>query len=493
MAHITIDPDRVIASVDRRILGGFCEHLGRCIYGGVYDEGSPLADERGFRKDVLDAVRRLRPPVLRWPGGNFVSGYHWTDGIGPRDRRPRRIDLAWHAEESNRFGTDEFMALCAEVGAEPYLCLNMGTGSIDEAQAWVEYCNGSGNTEWAERRRANGHEEPYRVRYWGLGNEMYGAWQIGQKSAQDYVTQARQWAKVVSWTDPSIELVSCGQNGWSDWDEEVVRGLAEHVRWHSIHLYTGSPDYWSNVLAPHQAERAIRITGALLEKARHQLRLDHRVHVAYDEWNVWFREQDGATGLEERYTLADALAVGTYLHAFVRYADVVKMANLAQLVNVIAPIVTSEDGMFLQSIYHPLRLFADHLGTAAVDVLVDCDRHELAQAPEPDPWPYRFADLGPFPVLDAVATRSASGRELMLSVINRSPDEDVPAEIRLRGSLGPAQAGIAEVNATDWAATNSFEHPDNVSVREGTIGSFRDGLRHRFPAHSLTVISVATG
>jgi alpha-N-arabinofuranosidase len=488
MARITISLDHVVAPVDRRILGGFAEHLGRCVYGGIYDEGSPLADDQGFRKDVIEAVRRLRPPVLRWPGGNFVSGYHWTDGIGPKENRPRRMELAWHTEESNRFGTDEFMAFCEAVGAEPYLCVNMGTGTMDEAQAWVEYCNGTGDTEWANRRRENGREEPYRVRYWGLGNEVYGPWQIGQKSAEDYVKEARQWAKVLTWTDPSIELVSCGKDGWSEWDDTVISGLAEFVSWHSIHIYTGSDDYWADVLAPHQVERALRITAAMIEKARYQQKISHPIHIAYDEWNVWFRERDGPAGLEERYTLADALAVGTYLHAFVRHAKAVRMANLAQLVNVIAPIVTSPEGMFLQSIYHPLRLFADHLGTSALDVHVDSETHEHAENTEPDPWPYRVADLGPFPVLDAVATRSEAG-ELMISVINRSPDTDVTAELRLVGDFRRGPAAIEVVNADDWNQANSFDCPDAVSVREGTFGDLADGIRHTFPAHSHTVIS----
>jgi alpha-L-arabinofuranosidase len=495
MARLTIGLDRVVAQVDRRILGGFAEHLGRCVYGGIYDEGSPLADEQGFRKDVIDAVRRLRPPVLRWPGGNFVSGYHWTDGIGPKDSRPRRMDLAWHTEESNRFGTDEFMAFCEAVGAEPYLCVNMGTGTVDEAQAWLEYCNGTGNTEWANKRRANGREEPYQVKYWGLGNEMYGPWQIGQLSAQDYVTKARQWAKVLQWTDPSAELVSCGNFGWNDWDEVVIPGLAEFVRWHSIHIYTGSEDYWTNVLAPHQTERAMRISAALIEKARHNQKISHPIHIAYDEWNVWFREREGKEGLEERYTLGDALAVGTYLHAFVRHANVVKMANLAQLVNVIAPIVTSPDSLFLQSIYHPLRLFGDHLGASSLDVHVESEGHELHEAADPDPWPYRVADLGPFPLLDAVATLSADGHQLMLSVINRSPDTDVTAEIRLDGRIAGALDGarVEELNASDWTTTNSFEQPSAVSVKEGTIDGFGDRFSHRFPAHSLTVITASTG
>ena len=494
VAVIKLDLDRATSAVDRRILGGFTEHLGRCIYGGVFDEGSPLSDAEGFRTDVVEAVRRLKPPLMRWPGGNFVSGYHFADGIGPAASRPRRKDLAWHAEESNRFGTDEFMRFCQLIGAEPYLCVNMGTGTMDEAAAWVEYCNGTGDTYWANQRRANGHEEPYGVRLWGLGNEMYGAWQIGQLSAADYVKAARQFAKVMTWTDPSIELVSCGETGWTDWDRVVIEGLAEFIRYHSVHIYTGSEDYWTNVLQPHQVEHALRVTGALIEQVRYNQHITHPIHVAYDEWNVWFREREGREGLEERYSLADALAVATYLHAFVRHAGLVKIANLAQLVNVIAPIVTSPDGLFLQSIYHPLRLFADHLGATALDVFVDAETHQLTQSAEPDPWPYRVADAGPFPVLDAVATYtpagSPDGGRLMLSVINRDPVNDVSAEIRIANSLRRLDATVEELNSDAVDATNSFAAPDRVSVSAGTIEKFGDGTSYTFPAHSLTVFTL---
>jgi alpha-N-arabinofuranosidase len=488
VAVVTVYSGDVQGHVDRRILSGFIEHLGRCIYGGVFDEGSPLSDERGFRKDVLEAVKRLRPPVMRWPGGNFVSGYHWTDGIGPRDSRPRRTELSWHAEEPNRFGTDEFIEFCREVGAEPYICLNMGTGTVDEAQAWVEYCNGSGGTEWVSRRRENGHDAPYEVRYWGLGNEMYGAWQIGQMSAEDYVKVATQWAKVLKWTDPEIELVSCGDSGWSDWDERVIAGLAEFVDWHSVHLYTGSDDYWANVLAPHQAERAVRIAGGLIEKARYNRRISHPIYIAYDEWNVWFRQLTAASGLEERYTLADALAVATFVHTFVRNSGLVRMANLAQLVNVIAPIVTSPTGLFLQTIYHPLRLFGDHLGSSRLRVHVDSFRQELSDAAMGEVRPHRVGDLGPFPVLDVVATRSEVDRRHMLSIINTSPDKDVTAELRLDGEPVPRAALIEMVNGPDWSSMNSFEHPDAVSVSSGELAlSGRTSLQ--LPAHSHTVLT----
>lgn len=488
--RIRVNVDRMIGSVDRRILGGFIEHMGRCIYGGVFDEGSPLADRDGFRTDVLDAMRALRPPVLRWPGGNFVSGYHFADGIGPVEKRPRRFDAAWQVEESNRFGTDEFMRLCELVGAEPYLCLNMGTGTLDEARAWLEYCNSDGGGEFANLRRANGHEPPYGVRYWGLGNEMYGSWQIGAKSAEDYVKMAREWAKVLLWSDPSIELVSCGETGWSDWDEVVIDGLAEYVRWHSLHIYTGTEDYWSNVLAPHQAERALRITSALLEKARYNHKLDHRIHVAYDEWNVHIATRRGPREHEETYTLADALAVATYVHGFLRHAGTVKMANLAQLVNVLAPIVTSPTGLVLQTIYHPLRLFADHLGTHALDVAVAGPVHQLDEVVDSEES-HRVGDLGPFPVLDAAATLSGDGRTMMLSVVNRSPTDDLTVAIELEPGIDVESVRLERVHAPDWRTTNTFDAPEGVTVAVEAVEHFKNGTSQRFPAHSHTVLSIA--
>src|ERR1051326_4699749 len=287
MAKIKIDLDRTLGRVDRKLFGGFIEHLGRCIYGGVYDESSPLSDVHGYRTDVMDALRALRLPVLRWPGGNFVSGYHWQDGIGPVEQRPRRMNLSWHAEESNRFGTDEFLRYCRLIDAEPYLCVNMGTGMLDEAQAWVEYCNGTGDTYWANLRRQHGHPDPYQVRYWGLGNEMYGDWQIGALTPQAYVERAREFAKVMKWTDPGIKLVSCGQSGWNAWDRIVLEGLAPHIDFHSIHLYTGAFEHYSNVFSAHQAERALDICQALIEQVRYEQHIAHPIKIAYDEWNVW--------------------------------------------------------------------------------------------------------------------------------------------------------------------------------------------------------------
>ena len=495
MAQIKIDPDRKLGPVDRRIFGSFIEHLGRCIYGGVYEPGSRLADENGFRRDVLEAARGLKIPLLRWPGGNFVSGYHWTDGIGPLDKRPRRSELAWHAEESNLFGTDEFIRYCRALGAEPYICVNMGSGSMDEAQSWVEYCNGTGNTYWANLRRANGSAEPYNVKLWGLGNELYGAWQIGSTSAEDYVKKGRQFAAVMLLADPTIELVSCGQWGWTDWDRIVLDGLAQFVRYHSIHIYTGSDDYYTNVLEPHKSDQALRICESLIERTRLAQKIDHPIDIAYDEWNVWYRTRGTQElrnkGLEEQYDLADALAVATYMNIFIRHCRSVTLANYAQMVNVIAPIFTRPDGLFLQTVYHPLRLYAEHAQAVALDAFVDSPALDVSSVSA------EVRDLGPFQSLDVSATSDGDGREVCIGVVNRHRDQALTTTVELHGRAFDGPLSVYEVNAADVSATNSFDQPELVGVQTRQVESAGSRLEHTFPAHSLTVIrariGVATG
>ncbi len=488
MAKIKIDLDRTLGAVDQRIYGGFIEHLGRCIYGGIFDEGSPLSDESGFRRDVMGVLRALHPPVLRWPGGNFVSGYHWLDGVGPVEQRPRRMELAWHAEESNRFGTNEFLQYCELLGCEPYLCVNMGNGTIDEAQAWVEYCNSSGNTYWANLRRQHGRAEPYHVKYWGLGNEMYGSWQIGALNAEDYSKKAREFAKVMKWTDPSIQLISCGQFGWDDWDRIVLEALAPFVDFHSIHIYTGSHDYYSNVFSAHQAERALRSCQAMIDRVRYQQRIKHPIYVAYDEWNIWFRERAESGALEERYTLADALAVATYLNIFICHCRAVRMANLAQMVNVIAPIFTSKDGLFLQTIYHPLRLYADYMRGIALDIHVESERYVLLPEKETSTWPHRVADLGPFKLLDAAATYDEAAKIITLAVVNRDEERTHTTTLQLIDVASITSVEVYEVNGANSGVVNSFEQPDAVSVQEHLLDGQGQSFAYTFPAHSLTLL-----
>ncbi|HVB96160.1 MAG TPA: alpha-L-arabinofuranosidase C-terminal domain-containing protein [Chloroflexota bacterium] len=492
MAKIKVDLERTVGEVDRRILGGFIEHLGRCIYGGIYEEGSPLSDEHGFRRDVLDALRPLQMPVLRWPGGNFVSNYHWQDGIGPVDKRPRRLEMAWHSEESNRFGTDEYIQYCQVLGVDPYICVNMGSGTMDEAQGWVEYCNGTGNTYWANLRRANGHPEPYGVKYWGLGNEMYGAWQIGALPAEDYVKKAIEFAKVMKLTDPSIQLVSCGQNGWNDWDRIVVEGLARYVDFHSIHIYTGSHDYYRNVFEPHLADKALRICEAIIEQVRYNQKIEHPIHIAYDEWNVWYRQRGRSSGLEERYDLSDALAVATFLNVFVRHCQSARMANLAQMVNVIAPIFTNQEGLFLQTIYHPLRLYAEHLQDVALDVHVDCERYALPPVEDPNPRAQRLNGFEPFDLLDVSATRDGAAKNLTITVVNRDRERPIQTTIQLVDSV--VASGVAYVvDGPAPDAINSFEQPKLVDVAERRLSVSGSQFEHTFPAHSVTVLRLAIG
>ncbi|HYB40662.1 MAG TPA: alpha-L-arabinofuranosidase C-terminal domain-containing protein [Candidatus Methylomirabilis sp.] len=494
MTHIGVDLRRRIGPVDRRIFGQFVEHLGRCIYGGLYDEGSPLSDGRGFRRDVLEAARPLRFPVLRWPGGNFVSGYHWLDGVGPVNTRPRRSDLAWYAEESNRFGTNEFIEYCRLVGTEPFICVNMGSGTMDEAQAWVEYCNGRGNTSWANLRREHGYPEPHRVRYWGLGNEMYGGWQIGSLEARDYVKKARAFAMVMKRTDPTIQLVGCGQNGWSEWDEVVLAGIAELVDFHSIHLYTGSPDHYTTVMQSHQAERAVRICAALIERVRYQQRIEHPIHIAFDEWNVWYRtrsHEDRVGGVEERYTLTDALAIATYLNGFIRNCLSVRMANFAQLVNAIAPIFTSPGGLFLQTIYHPLRLYAEHTLAHALDVHVEGEGYALSPDQETETGGgrvHRVRDLGPFTLIDAVASVDEDARHVSVALVNRDRERDLTASLAVSGADVAGEVLVWEVNGPDVGATNSFEHPRRVDVSERRAMAGSGGLDYVCPAHSVSIL-----
>jgi alpha-L-arabinofuranosidase len=489
MTRIAVDPGRLIGRLDRRVFGGFVEHLGRCIYGGIFDEGSALADARGFRRDVLGLLRELRLGVLRWPGGNFASNYHWADGIGPKDARPRRPNLAWGGEESNRFGTDEFLSYCAELGAEPYICLNMGTGTLPEALAWIEYCNGVGQTEWARRRRENGRQEPYRVRYWGLGNEMYGNWQVGALSAEEYVRTATRWARAINRLDPEAVLVSCGMNGWDDWDRTVIDGLAPLVGLHSVHIYTGSDDYWTNVLQPHQAERAIWCARALLARAAHVQKVTRPPRIAYDEWNVWFRTQDGA--LEERYTFPDALAVATYLNIFVRNCDWVAMANLAQLVNAIAPVITTPGTAITQPIYYPLLLHAQAALDAAADVHVDGPAISPLGPAHRSRWPHRVADLGPFHMVDAAATVSPGRRRLALTLVNRNPDQPETTEIVLRDHAFDGAAKIQALTADPGRNGRPLPDVEAVHLSEGSQTPRGQALTLTLPAQSFTVVEAA--
>jgi alpha-N-arabinofuranosidase len=513
VTQIAIAPARTLGTIDRCVFGGFVEHLGRCIYGGLYEEGSPLSDQRGFRKDVLALLRELRLGVLRWPGGNFVSNYHWADGIGPKPERPRRPELAWGGEEPNRFGTDEFLAYCTELGQEPgsvapYFALNMGSGTLEEALAWVEYCNSARDTAWAARRRSNGRDEPYGVRYWALGNEMYGSWQVGMMTAEEYVREATRWARAIRMLDPRAKLIACGETGLTDWDRVVIDGLAGLVDYHSIHIYTGSDDYWTNVLQPHQAERAIGTTGALLDRAAYLQGLPSTPAIAYDEWNVWYRTvpgntEPGTTGQEgtgpddlaERYTFDDALAVATYLNIFVRNCARVRMANLAQMVNAIAPIVTTADGAGVQPIYYPFLLHSRAALDAAADVHVDGPVVSPALPAGASRWPHRIDDLGPFALVDAAASVSADRRRIAVTLVNRNPDEADDARLVLRDFAFDGPAAVTTLTAAGQGTAPVADPPAlpglaAAHLATSTVTGRGGVLALTLPPRSFTVVEV---
>jgi alpha-L-arabinofuranosidase len=455
VAHIDVLTGRPIGTVDPRIFGSVTEHLGRCVDGGVVKEGSP----DGFRADVLAAVRDLG-----------VTNVRWALGAAPG------------AEEPGRFGTGGFLSWCAVAAVEPVLSFDMDTGTLDEALAWVEYCNGSGDSHWARRRQADGHAQPFGVRYWGLGHQMHR-----RRTAAEYVTEASRWASALKRLDPGIRLISSGQTGMDDWDRDVIDGLARHVDMHGIRLYTGSADYWSNLLAPHYAERALSVAGALIDRARYLQHVEHEISVACDEWNVWYRTEDGR--LEERYTLADALAVATWLNVFVRQSWTVRMANQARLVNALAPIVTSADGLFSQAIYHPFQLMAAASEQVAVDTYTDSGAHIHRDRPG-DRWPYRVGDLGLFQRLDVAATADPGRSRLTLSVVNRDPRRSIRTRIRLFDATATGVMGVHEVTGDSPDAVNSFTRPDAISVRNAKREVDGEHVDIAFSPHSFTVLEM---
>lgn len=476
-AKIKIDFDRKIGAIDRNIYGNFTEHLGRCIYGGIYDEGSSLSDSDGFRKDVLDAARGMHVSVLRWPGGNFSSGYNWKDGIGPKDARPRRWDTAWQEEESNRFGTDEFIEYCRKLGVEPYICVNMGTGAMQDAADWVEYCNATTDTYWANLRKKNGHPEPYNVKYWALGNEVYGSWQAGHKDAAAYSADALEFGKMMRWVDPSIKLVACGGPG-VDWNLPVLEKLVDLVDYISLHHYGGSLDTAKEFTDAHEFENQIRTLDAVITAIMSRTGKKQRVAIAVDEWNIWFRSwfhRGDNHMLEEVYNLRDALWVASGLNTFHRNCQAVKLADVAQLVNVIAPIMSSPTGIVLQTTYYPLKLYTEHCGNVALDALVRSDA---------------FPALPEVPYLDVSATTNDGNQSLTLAVVNRHPTADIAADIAIEGFTPQSSGDLYEINGPSLDATNTFAAPNQVTAKRKTYSGAGRVFRQSFAAHSVSVITM---
>ncbi len=440
-ALVHLDTEYGAGPIDRRVFGGFLEHLGRSVYEGVYDPGNPLSDGRGYRRDVLEALRPLQMPVMRYPGGNFVSCYDWRHGIGPRESRPVRPDYAWRSFESNQFGTDEFMQWAADLGTAPMMAVNLGTAGTAEAAQLLEYCNLAPGSYWADMRAQYGHREPYAVKIWCLGNEMDGPWQAGHVPAAVYAQRAEQAAVVMKGLDPSIETVICGSSGremgtYLQWDREVLEYCWESVDYVSAHQYSENRRNDSNwFLAEGVAiDRTIDDYRGLLDYVRGRKKSAKRVHLSFDEWNVWYRargpkHEDGSWTqaphlLEESYNLEDALVCAQYLASFVRNADVVKVACIAQVVNVIALIMTNQRGVLKQTIYHPFKLFSQFARGVALTPAIDGPT-------------YHAGDRGEVPVVDAAASFDAGTGIASVFVINRSANEELALNVQLADRRDP--------------------------------------------------------
>jgi alpha-N-arabinofuranosidase len=475
---LTLHTQFQIGQVDERIFGGFLEHMGRAVYEGVYDPNSAHADEDGFRTDVLAALKRLQYTIMRYPGGNFVSGYHWQDGIGPREQRPTVRDLAWQSIEPNQIGTDEYMQLCRKMNWTPMLTVNLGTGSPEEARNWVEYCNSPTSTKYANMRAANGSEQPYEVKLWCLGNEMDGPWQLGHVPADQYAILAQQAAKMMKDTDPSIELIACGSctldlPTYMEWDRQVLDYIGDLADYISLHRYVGNPaaDTPDYLAITNSIDRQIEEMDAVCRYVQSKNRSKKRTYLCFDEWNVWYRARqrehmDGKGKfaphlIEEEYNLEDALVVAGFLNSFIRHADVLKIANIAQIVNVIAPILTQGDAMLIQSIFYPLEMYTQRRAGISLQPVV--------QGPV-----YEGKTHGSVTYIDTSAI--LNDPQLHVFVTNRSLEEAATVHINLADRAITALDSAEILSGPEPKAMNTYEQPDLLQARPFQAVKIADGL-----------------
>ena len=435
-AKITLHREFSIGQADKRLFGSFIEHLGRAVYNGIYEPEHPEADERGFRKDVIKLVKELNVPVIRYPGGNFVSGYNWEDGIGPVEKRPVRQELAWMSMEPNKIGVNEFAEWTRRVNSEVMYAVNLGSRGSDAARNIVEYCNFPKGTYWSDLRRSHGVENPHNIKLWCLGNEMDGPWQICHKTAGEYGRAAAEAAKVMKWTDPSIELVACGSSNarmptFASWEAEVLEHTWEYVDYLSLHIYfdnftDDTPNFLGRSL---EMDAFIRSVAGICDFIKAKTHSSKQVYLSFDEWNVWYhaRETDSMSGkwtfaphlIEDIYTMEDALVAGCMLITLLKNSDRLKIACLAQLVNVIAPIMTETGGpVWRQTIFYPF-LHASSFGRGLVlNGKISTEKYDSKE----------YSDI---PYLETVSVLNEEKEELTIFAVNRNLTEGLELEVKL--------------------------------------------------------------
>ena len=479
-AQLIIDRYFITAKTDPRIFGSFIEHLGRAVYGGIYDPGNVLSNEHGFRKDVLELVRRLKVPVVRYPGGNFVSGYHWEDGVGPAEQRPKRADLAWHVIETNAFGLNEFSDWAKEAETDVMMAVNLGTRGAEDAKNLLEYCNFKGGTYYSDLRKQHGYAEPHNIKLWCLGNEMDGPWQMGHKTAEEYGRTAAETGRLMKMLDPEIETVACGSSSvtmptFGTWEETVLDLCYDEIDYLSLHQYYGNRDGdTADYLASSAGLDAfIQAVTAICDCVKAKKRSKKQIHLSLDEWNVWYHSDEADRALpkwvqaphqlEDVYNFEDALLVGSMLITMLRHADRLKIACMAQLVNVIAPIMTSETGAWCQTIFYPY-MYTSIYGRGTV-------LNTIIQAPK-----YESKTYGDVSMADAVFVANDDGDALTLFAVNRSLSENLEITCDLRQFPGYSVEEHILMSDDDLKAENTEKNPNRVMPKTGD-GALIDGGR----------------
>lgn len=456
-AKMTLVSEFKDAKIDERIYGSFIEHLGRAVYGGIFEPGHPCADEDGFRTDVIEEIKKLNVPIVRYPGGNFVSGYNWEDGVGPVELRPKKLELAWGVTEPNLFGTNEFAKWCKKADTQCMMAVNLGLRGPDEARNLVEYCNHGKGSYWSDLRRSHGYEAPHNIKTWCLGNEMDGPWQIGHKTAVEYGRTALEASKVMKWTDPSIETIMCGSSNmgmstFGEWEATTLDIAYDSVDYVSLHIYFDNrPNDTASFLAKSMVmDDFIKTVVCICDYIKGKKHSKKQINLSFDEWNVWYHSNGAPVErwctaphqLEDIYNFEDALLIALLLMTLLKHADRVKIACIAQLVNVIAPIMTENGGkVWEQTIFYPFMHLSNYGRGYTLHAEVDSPKHDTKE----------FTDV---PDIESLATLSEDGENLTVFAVNRSLDEDVMLDVSLLDFDGFRVIDAIEMSGYDVKAEN---------------------------------------
>lgn len=476
-SKVTLVKEFKIGEVDNNLFSSFIEHLGRAVYTGIYEPGHSTADAQGFRSDVINLVKDLNVALVRYPGGNFLSGYNWKDGIGPKDKRPVRLDRAWHTIEPNEVGIDEFVDWAKKSNTEVLAAVNMGTGTPQDAGDMVEYCNYPGGTYWSDLRIANGHKDPHNIKYWCVGNEMDGPWQICHLDAVEYGKKALEAIKIMKWTDNSIKTVVCGSASsgmptYPEWDRIVLEHTYDYADYISIHRYFENFGNDDDFLASFKdMDDFIRTSIATCDYVKAYKRSSKNMMLSFDEWNIWYQQnqkehpwEKAPRILEDHYSLLDALAFGGMTITLLNHADRVKVACLAQLVNVIAPIFTEPGkGAYRQSIYWPFRDISVYGRGIALQPVVQTEN--------------KITDkYGEVPAAIFASIYNEETKEITVFALNTNKTDTSETKIDLRSFENTSMTFRTELWGDDLSKVNSLENPDAVSPKKVELSQSDNGI-----------------